>query len=137
MIRQVSFKTRWTGLRAGAAALTLVATGLWVCNLRGQTPPEPRPPMTMTDPVKDDYHGVEVIDPYRWLEDQQSPATRAWIDAQNKYTQALLDAWPEREQLKHRVAGLLKIDSIDVPTERNGRLFLSKERQTRTRVFFT
>jgi prolyl oligopeptidase len=82
--------------------------------------------MTMTDQVKDNYHGVEVIDPYRWLEDQRSPATRAWIDAQNKYTQALLDAWPEREELKRRVAGLLKIDSIDVPRERNGRLFFVK-----------
>ncbi len=125
-MRQVSFGTRWTGLRAGAFALTLAATGLWFCNLRAQSPGDPRPPMTKTEQVKDNYHGVEVIDPYRWLEDQQSPATRAWIDAQNKYTQSLFEAWPEREQLKRRVAELLKIDSIDVPTERNGRLFFLK-----------
>jgi prolyl oligopeptidase len=82
--------------------------------------------MTTKEQVKDNYHGVEVADPYRWLEDQHSPATRAWIDAQNKYTQALLDSWPEREQLKRRVAGLLKIASIDVPTEHNGRLFFMR-----------
>jgi prolyl oligopeptidase len=82
--------------------------------------------MTKTEQVKDNYHGVEVIDPYRWLEDQQSPATRAWIDAQNKYTQSLLETWPERDQLERRMAGLLKIDSIGVPTERNGRLFFVK-----------
>jgi prolyl oligopeptidase len=82
--------------------------------------------MTKAEQVKDNYHGVEVVDPYRWLEDQQSPATRAWIDAQNKYTQSLLEAWPEREELKRRVAELLKIDSMNVPTERNGRLFFVK-----------
>lgn len=82
--------------------------------------------MTKTEPVLDNYHGVEVTDPYRWLEDQHSPATRAWIDAQNRHTQTLLEAWPQREQLKRRVAELLKIDSIDVPTEHNGRLFFTK-----------
>ncbi|HMD84065.1 MAG TPA: prolyl oligopeptidase family serine peptidase [Terriglobia bacterium] len=125
-MRQVSFRTWWTGLWARALSLTLAVAALWVCNLQAQSPPEPRPPMTMTDQVKDNYHGVEVIDPYRWLEDQHSPATRAWIDAQNQYTQSLLDAWPERAELKRRVAGLLKIDSIDVPMERNGRLFFIK-----------
>jgi len=124
-MQEVSFRTWWTGLRAGALSLTL-AVGFWVSNLWAQSPPEPRPPMTMTDQVKDNYHGVEVIVPYRWLEDQHSPATRAWIDAQNRYTQSLLDAWPQREELRRRVAGLLKIDSIDVPTEHNGRLFFTK-----------
>jgi prolyl oligopeptidase len=84
--------------------------------------------MTKTELVTDNYHGVEVVDPYRWLEDQQSPETRAWIDAQNKYTQSLLEAWPEREQLKRRMGELLKIDSINVPVEKNGRLFFSKRR---------
>jgi prolyl oligopeptidase len=82
--------------------------------------------MTKIEQVTDNYHGVEVVDPYRWLEDQQSPETRAWIDAQNKHTQSLLAAWPEREQLKRRMAELLKIDSINVPVEENGRLFFSK-----------
>ncbi len=116
----------FSGLWAGFLSLTLALAALWACNLRAQSSPEPRPPMTMTDQVKDNYHGVEVIDPYRWLEDQHSPATRAWIDAQNRYTQSLLDAWPQREELKRRVAGLLKIESIDVPTEHNDRLFFIK-----------
>ena len=128
MARQVSLKRRWSALRAGAVVLTLSATGLALCNLRAKSPQEPHPPMTRIEPVKDTYHGVEVIDPYRWLEDQQSPATRAWIDAQNKYTESLLDAWPERGELKRRVAHLLKIESIDVPMERNGLLFFTKRR---------
>ena len=127
-MRQVSLKVRRAALRVGAITLVLAAMGLGFCILPAQSPREPEPPKSMTQPVTDDYHGVKVVDPYRWLEDQQSPATRAWIDAQNRYTRSLLDAWPERDQLKRRMAELLKIDSIDVPTERNGRLFFLKRR---------
>jgi protease II len=51
----------------------------------------PGPPKTRTDDVKEVLHGTEIVDPYRWLEDQKSPETRAWIDAQNAYTRSLLD----------------------------------------------
>jgi prolyl oligopeptidase len=71
-------------------------------------------------------HGVEIADPYRWLEDQQSPETRAWIDAQNKYTQALLDSWPGRAALKQRLTELIKVETIDVPLEWNGRYFFKR-----------
>jgi len=49
------------------------------------------PPPTRTDNVKEVLHGVEIVDPYRWLEDQSSPETRAWIDAQNSYTKPFLE----------------------------------------------
>lgn len=127
-MRQVSFRIQGTGVWSQAVALTLAVVGIWACGLRAQSSQELRAPMTRTEPVKDNYHGIEVIDPYRWLEDQHSPATRAWIDAQNKHTQALLDAWPQREQLKQCATALMKIDTIDVPTERNGRLFFIKRR---------
>jgi prolyl oligopeptidase len=121
---QDCLKIRWA--RLAAAALILVSIGSWVDRLPAQSSPDPRPPITKAEPVKDDYHGVEVVDPYRWLEDQHSPATRAWIDAQNKYSQSFLDAWPQRDQLKRRLGELLKIDSISVPGEVNGRLFFTK-----------
>jgi prolyl oligopeptidase len=111
------------------AVAVSVAAGWWVYSLRAaQSPGEPHPPKTMTEPVTDNYHGVQVVDPYRWLEDQYSPATRAWIDAQNRYTRSFLDAWPLRAQLKRRMTELLKIESIGVPTEQNGRLFFVKRR---------
>ena len=47
----------------------------------------PQPPETRRDDVREVLHGVEIKDPYRWLEDQESAETRAWIDAQNAYTQ--------------------------------------------------
>ena len=85
-----------------------------------------QPPKTRTDDVKELIQGVEIADPYRWLEDQQSPETRAWIDAQNKYTQALLDSWPGRAALKRRLTELMKVEDINPPLERNGRYFFKR-----------
>jgi prolyl oligopeptidase len=86
------------------------------------------PPATRADDVKETLHGVEVVDPYRWLEDQNAPETRAWIDAQNAYTRSMLDPRPGRDLLRERATALLKIDSVGSPTERNGRYFFSKRR---------
>ena len=83
-------------------------------------------PPTRVDNVVDTLHGVPVPDPYRWLEDQQSPETRAWIDAQNAYTRSILDTLPGRDKLTNRLAQLLKTDRIGMPTERGGRYFFSK-----------
>jgi prolyl oligopeptidase len=84
------------------------------------------PPKTKTDPVKETFHGVEITDPYRWLEDQNSPETRQWIDAQNEYTDGLLNPLPGRDKLKQRLTELLKIDSVGMPAARQGRYFFSK-----------
>ena len=51
----------------------------------------------------DDYHGTQVADPYRWLEDPDSPETRAWIEAENKITFAFLEKIPQRERLRQRL----------------------------------
>jgi prolyl oligopeptidase len=86
----------------------------------------PPPPKTRTDTVVDVIHGVRIPDPYRWLEDQQSPETRAWINAENRYTNSLLDSWPRRAALKQRLTQLMKIDTIGLPMERGGRYFFRK-----------
>src|SRR6516162_837214 len=89
-------------------------------------PKLPPPPATRRDDVKEVVQGVEITDPYRWLEDQDSKETRAWIDAQNRYTHAILDSWPGREALQRRLTELMKIESIRPPRERNGRYFYVK-----------
>ncbi len=86
----------------------------------------PAPPATRTDNVKETLHGVEVVDPYRWLEDQWSPETRAWIEAQNKYTDSVVGHLPGREGLEKRLGELLRVESIGVPRARAGRYFFSK-----------
>jgi prolyl oligopeptidase len=54
----------------------------------------------------DDYHGVKVADPYRWLEDLDSEETRAWVEAQNKLSFGYLASIPERDALKDRITKL-------------------------------
>ena len=57
-------------------------------------------PSSKRKPVTDVMHGVKITDPYRWLEDQNSPETRKWIAAQNKYSDALLKNQASRPYLK-------------------------------------
>ena len=88
----------------------------------------PPPPPTEVREVVDTLHGVEVLDPYRWLEDQEAPETRAWIDVQNAYTDTVLNALPGREELRAVAASVLERDAIGLPYERGGRYFYSKRR---------
>jgi prolyl oligopeptidase len=84
------------------------------------------PPPSPVHPVTDTLHGVAITDPYRWLEDQNSPETRAWLDAQIQYTQGFLSGLPVREKVKQRLTELSRIDSYGFPTERRGRYFFSR-----------
>jgi prolyl oligopeptidase len=84
------------------------------------------PPVARRDNVLETIHGVSVPDPYRWLEDQNSPETRTWIDAENAYTHKLLDAWPGRAKVERRATELLRVDSIRLPIEENDRYFYRK-----------
>jgi prolyl oligopeptidase len=91
------------------------------------------PPPTKADNVTEVLHGVKVTDPYRWLEDQNSPETRAWIDAQSKFTRSYLDALPGRDALRAKLAGLMKIDVMSAPQLRNGRYYFTRRLATETR----
>ena len=68
-----------------AVALFCAALALPFVHAQNATP---KPPATRTDNVKETLHDVELTDPYRWLEDQNSPETRAWIGAQDAYTRS-------------------------------------------------
>src|SRR5215471_8200530 len=88
----------------------------------------PAPPSTRTDNVHDTLHGVDIVDPYRWLEDQQSPETRAWIDAQNQYTQSLLAQRPSLPAIRTRLSSLMRSDRMSVPRVRGGQYFFTLQR---------
>ena len=88
----------------------------------------PPPPPTEVREVVDTLHGVEIPDPYRWLEDQEAPETRAWIDAQNAHTDTVLGTLSGREELRAVAASVLERDVIGLPNERAGRYFYSKRR---------
>src|SRR6516225_7519496 len=65
------------------------------------------PPPTAKEPVRDTYHGVEVTEDYRWLEDANNPDVQKWTDAQNQYTRSVLDRYPGLAGLRHRLRELL------------------------------
>ena len=84
------------------------------------------PPVTERSVVVDAWHGVDVPDPYRWLENQTAPDTRAWINVQNAYADSLLEPLSGRSELSQLVAKVLEVDAVGLPTERGGRYFYSQ-----------
>src|SRR5436305_8219923 len=83
-------------------------------------------PATKKVDVVDDYFGTKVADPYRWLEDNDSPEVAAWVEAQNKVTFAYLDQIPYRAQLKDRLMKLYNYPKYGAPSRRGEWFVFSK-----------
>jgi prolyl oligopeptidase len=82
------------------------------------------PPTPREDTV-DQMFGVDVADPYRWLENdvRGDHAVRAWVDAQNACTDAYLDTLPERARFADRLTALWNFERLGIPEQRGGRYF--------------
>ncbi len=85
--------------------------------------PALRYPETRRDAVVDDYFGVAVPDPYRWLEDDDAEETRAWVQAQRSVTESFLAAIPERPAIRARVERLWDHERFSRPEKKGGRYF--------------
>lgn len=72
-------------------------------------------PQTKKIDTVDTYFGEDVADPYRWLEDDRSEETEAWVKAQNEVTFGYLDNIPYREELKERLSKLWNYEKIGAP----------------------
>jgi prolyl oligopeptidase len=83
-------------------------------------------PDTRQDDVVDQYHGEAIPDPYRWLEDADAPDTATWVAAQNAVTEAYLAARSVREDISSRLAALWDYPRHDLPFERGGRWFQTR-----------
>jgi prolyl oligopeptidase len=83
-------------------------------------------PVARRAEVVDDYHGTKVADPYRWLEDPDAPETRAWIEAENRLTEAYLAAVPERAWINERLTRLWNYPKYGPPFRKGGRYFFLK-----------
>src|SRR5262245_17201708 len=70
-------------------------------------------------------HGVNIDDPYHWLEDLDSPETRSWIDQQNQRTTRFLSGIPERAAIRKRLLELWNYEKCTVPVKRGGRYFFT------------
>ncbi len=86
----------------------------------------PPPPPTEAKPVTETIHGVTITDPYRWLEDQNAPETRAWIAEQMKYTEDYLRQVKVRPEIVSALTKLERVESYSVPIERGGNYFFKK-----------
>jgi len=71
----------------------------------------------------DVYHGVSIADPYRWLEDTDAPATKAWVEAENKLSDSFLATIPERPAIKDRLTQLWNYARYSAPFKEGGRYF--------------
>jgi prolyl oligopeptidase len=83
-------------------------------------------PQTMRDDTVDDYFGVKVADPYRWLENDTSAQTAAWVEAENRVTQAFLQKIPQRAKLAKRLKEVANYEKIGLPAEHNGKWYFYK-----------
>ena len=80
-------------------------------------------PKAKTVDQVDDYHGVKVADPYRWLEDTDSADTHAWVEAENKLTFGYLDQIPYRGAIRDRMTKLWNYERFTAPAQYGGRYF--------------
>ena len=80
-------------------------------------------PVAKTVDQVDDYHGVKVADPYRWLEDTDSADTHAWVEAENKLTFGYLEQIPYRKSIHDRLTKLWNYERFGVPEQQGGRYF--------------
>jgi prolyl oligopeptidase len=84
-------------------------------------------PPTRRDDVVDRLHGVEVRDPYRWLEDPSKPEVAAWMAAQDDYARARLAGLEGRDAIAKRLADVMYYDAVSAPIHRGGRYFYSRK----------
>ena len=87
-----------------------------------------RPPQTPAIPVTNAYHGVQVVDPYRWLENWADKQVQSWSDQQNAYARSVLDNLPHVGELRTRVTEILTARSVSYYSLswRHGTLFAMK-----------
>jgi prolyl oligopeptidase len=87
----------------------------------------PRPPQTPAIPVTNTYHGVQVTDPYRWLEDWSDKRVQSWSNRQNAYARSVLDNLPCVRELRARVTEILTARSVSYYSLLAGRNALRHE----------
>jgi len=102
-----------------ACLMMLFAVPGWA----GMGQDKPNYPPTREKVVVDDYHGVKIEDPYRWLEDGESEEVVKWTQDQNLFTRGWLDAVRSRGRIVKQLEALWDYPKMGTPQKRGGRLF--------------
>jgi len=87
---------------------------------------KPAYPESPQKPVTDDLHGVKLVDPFRWLEDDKSPEVAQWVAKENAFTRTYFDALPDRKQLIARLEQLFRVPTTGGLIARENRFFFTK-----------
>jgi prolyl oligopeptidase len=83
-------------------------------------------PITEKQDIVDTYFGIEVADPYRWLENDTAQAVGEWVKAQNKITEEYLSNIPFRDNLKQRLTDIVNYEKIGIPFKKHGKYYFYK-----------
>jgi prolyl oligopeptidase len=112
-------------LRSKAFAIAILALIAFPCAAQ-----EPSGfPATPKHPVADEYHGVKVIDDYRWLEDANDPAVKSWVAAQNKFSRSMLDANPARSVIASHLKQIYSNEPVAYYSFYNRKMFFALKSQ--------
>tara|TARA_Y100001934_G_scaffold279280_1_gene382628 strand:- start:3403 stop:5604 length:2202 start_codon:yes stop_codon:yes gene_type:complete len=114
---------RMTMTRATLLGIVLIVVSLLGCAMQQNRFQYPN---TRKMDHVDVLHGVEVPDPYRWLEDDNAAETEAWVSAQNEATFAYLDSIPAREKIRERLTELWDYEKFGIPFREGGRYFFTR-----------
>ncbi|MGD1147291.1 MAG: prolyl oligopeptidase family serine peptidase [Thermoanaerobaculaceae bacterium] len=115
----------FTRTTATAAALALLLTGIAGAQQAGPGGRLAYPAAQQGD-VVDDYRGVKIADPYRWMEELDSAGTRAWVEAEAGLTESYLAAIPARDAIRKRLTELWDYERNTVPFVQGGRTFFTR-----------
>jgi prolyl oligopeptidase len=96
--------------------------------------PSPGPPRARRQKLVETLHGVEVADPYRWLEQAKSAETRRWVSAQDAHARRALAQLPGRSMLRERLKELSYIEWISAPVRRGKRFFFTRQHADREKA---
>ncbi len=105
------------------AAAVVVLTTACAFSVQSQTMKYPE---TRKAEQTDNYHGTTVADPYRWLEDDNSAETKAWVAAQNTVTESFLASMPQRAAVKKIYTTLYNYERFGLPSKEGGRYFWTR-----------
>ena len=120
------------------ALSNLAATAAWLALLAAlglpvnAQSPEQTPTSALSYPATrsvdhvDTYHGTRVADPYRWLEDDNSAGTKAWVQAQNEVTGKYFAAMPQRVPTRQLYTTMFNFERYGVPFKEGGRHFWTR-----------
>jgi prolyl oligopeptidase len=89
------------------------------------TPAFQYPPAHQSN-ITDNFHGTPVPDPYRWMEDPESPALKTWLEAESQLTTHYLEVGSQRETIKNRLTELWNFPRFTAPVERGGHYFFQQ-----------